>query len=67
MALQKFLNRTFPGDPQIDLTPKRYGPQTAKVVAEFQRRAGVSGPGVSPTGRQVGPRTWAALEHFGFR
>ena len=67
VALQKFLNRTFPGYSQIDLTPKRYGPQTAKVVAEFQRRAGVSGPGVSPTGRQVGPRTWAAVEHFGFR
>ena len=67
VALQRFLNRTFPGYSQIDLAPKRYGPQTAKVVAEFQRRAGVSGPGVSATGRQVGPRTWAALEHFGFR
>ena len=55
VALQKFLNRTFPGYSQIDLVPKRYGPQTAKVVAEFQRRAGVSGPGVSVTGRLVGP------------
>ena len=67
VALQRFLNRTFPGYSQIDLAPKRYGPQTAKVVAEFQKRAGVSGPGVSAAGRLVGPRTWAALEHFGLR
>jgi hypothetical protein len=67
LALQKFLNTTFPGYSSIDLAPKRYGPQTAKVVAEFQRRAGVSGPGVSATGKLVGPPTWAALEHFGFR
>jgi hypothetical protein len=66
-ALQRFLNRTFPAYSHIDLAPKRYGPQTAKVVAEFQRRAGLSGQGVSPTGRFVGPPTWAALEHFGFR
>lgn len=66
-ALQKFLNKTFPAYSHIDLVPRRYGPQTAKVVAEFQRRAGVSGEGVSVSGRFVGPPTWAALEHFGFR
>lgn len=66
-ALQRFLNKNFPAYSHIDLAPKRYGPQTTKVIAEFQRRAGVSGPGVSAAGRFVGPLTWAALEHFGFR
>jgi hypothetical protein len=63
-ALQKFLNATFPAYSHIDLGPQRYGPQTVAVVAEFQRRAGVTGPDVD--GRIVGPRTWAALDSFGF-
>jgi Putative peptidoglycan binding domain len=63
-ALQRFLNATFPLYSHIDLGPERYGPQTVAVVAEFQRRAGVTGPDAD--GRTVGPRTWAALEHFGF-
>jgi hypothetical protein len=64
-ALQKFLNATFPAYSHIDLGPQRYGPQTAAVIAEFQRRAGVTGPDAD--GTIVGPRTWAALERFGFR
>jgi len=64
-ALQRFLNATFPLYSHIDLGPQRYGPQTVAVVAEFQRRAGVTGPDAN--GRTVGPRTWAALERFGFR
>jgi hypothetical protein len=64
-ALQKFLNATFPLYSHIDLGPQRYGPQTVTVVAEFQRRAGVTGP--EADGRTVGPRTWAALEHYGFQ
>ena len=64
-ALQRFLNDTFPLYSHIDLGPQRYGPQTVAVVAEFQRRAGVTGPDAD--GRTVGPRTWAALERFGFR
>ncbi len=64
-ALQKFLNATFPLYSHIDLGPERYGPQTVAVVAEFQRRAGVTGPDAD--GRTVGPRTWAALERYGFR
>lgn len=64
-ALQAFLNATFPLYSHIDLGPRRYGPQTVAVVAEFQRRAGVTGPDAN--GRTVGPRTWAALESFGFR
>ena len=63
-ALQKFLNTTFPAYSHIDLGPERYGPQTVAVVAEFQRRAGVTGPDAD--GRTVGPRTWAALKHYGF-
>jgi peptidoglycan hydrolase-like protein with peptidoglycan-binding domain len=63
-ALQKFMNATFPLYSHIDLGPDRYGPQTVAVIAEFQRRAGVTGPDAD--GRTVGPRTWAALEHFGF-
>jgi hypothetical protein len=67
LSVQKFMNRTFPLYSHIDTAPKRYGPQTSKVIAEFQRRAGVSGTGVLKTGRQIGPPTWAALEFFGFR
>lgn len=67
LSVQKFMNRTFPLYSHIDVAPKRYGPQTSKVIAEFQRRAGVSGPGVLTTGKQIGPPTWAALEFFGFR
>lgn len=64
-ALQKFLNATFPLYSHIDLGPERYGPETVAVVAEFQRRAGVTGPDAD--GRTVGPHTWAALERYGFR
>jgi hypothetical protein len=64
-ALQRFLNDTFPLYSHIDLGPERYGPQTVATVAEFQQRAGVTGPDAD--GRTVGPRTWAALEHYGFR
>lgn len=64
-ALQTFLNDTFPLYSHLDLD-QQYGPQTAAVVAEFQRRAGVTGPGVDVDGRTVGPLTWAALERFGF-
>jgi hypothetical protein len=63
-ALQKWLNATFPAYSHIELGPQRYGPQTVAVIAEFQRRAGVTGPDAD--GRIVGPRTWAALEHYGY-
>ncbi len=63
-ALQAWLNKTFPSFSRIDLGPQRYGPQTVAVIAEFQRRAAVTGPDAD--GRIVGPRTWAALERFGF-
>jgi len=65
-SVQQFMNKTFPAYSHIDLGPKRYGPQTSKVVAEFERRAGVAGAGVDPAGRSIGPRTWSALEFYGF-
>ncbi len=65
LALQWWLNRVFPSYSRIDLKPQRYGPQTVAVIAEFQRRAGVTGPDVD--GRLIGPRTWAALEAHGYR
>jgi Glycosyl hydrolases family 25/Putative peptidoglycan binding domain len=62
-ALQAWLNATFPLYSHIDLGPQRYGPQTVAVIAEFQRRAGVSG---ETDGRVIGPDTWAALELHGY-
>ena len=67
LQVQKFMNRTFPLYSHLEVVSKIYGPQTSKVIAEFQRRAGVSGTGVLANGRQIGPPTWAALEFFGFR
>lgn len=66
-TVQKFMNRTFPLYSHLETTSKIYGPETAKVIAEFQRRAGVTGTGVSKAGTRIGPVTWAALERFGFR
>jgi Phage tail lysozyme/Putative peptidoglycan binding domain len=63
-ALQAWLNKTFPSYSRIDLGPQRYGPQTIAVIAEFQRREGVTGPDAD--GRIVGPRTWVALERHGY-
>lgn len=63
VELQQFFNRAFPayeGTP-IPTGPKRFGPQTAGVVKEFQRRAGLTADGV------VGPKTYQALAGFGFR
>jgi hypothetical protein len=65
--VQKFMNRTFPLYSHLETTSKIYGPETSKVIAEFQRRAGVSGAGVSAAGKRIGPPTWAALEFYGFR
>lgn len=64
-AVQRWLNATFPAYSNIDLGPRRYGPQTVAVVKEFQRRAGVTGSDAD--GTVIGPRTWAAMEKLGFR
>jgi hypothetical protein len=46
------------GGQRGEVTEERYGPQTVAVIAELQRRAGVTGPDAD--GTTVGPRTWAA-------
>lgn len=60
-ALQTWLNRMYPSYSQIDLRPKRYGPQTVEVVTEWQRRSGLT-----PDGR-VGPASWREADRQGFR
>lgn len=60
--LQEWLNRTFPEYARIDLGPSRYGPQTAAVIAEFQKRVGIRGDG-----KNVGPQTSKALWTLGYR
>lgn len=61
VSLQRFLNRVFPSYSRIDLRPARFGPQTAGVVREFQRRSGLLDDAI------VGPATWTALERNGYR
>lgn len=57
-ALQKGLNRLFPTYSKL-AADGLYGPATASVIKEFQRRCGLSVDGV------VGPNTRATLKHFG--
>lgn len=61
--LQAWLNRMYPAYSKIDLGPKRYGPQTRAVIAEFQRRSGI----VGGDGRNIGPQTRGALWNAGYR
>ncbi|MCD2193542.1 DUF1906 domain-containing protein [Actinomycetospora endophytica] len=64
--LQLFMNRAFASYSHIDAGPgptSRCGPQTEAAVTEFQRRMGIS---TAPP-FAVGPKTWAALESFGFQ
>lgn len=63
LKLQQFLNKTFPLYSHIAPQTGYYGDQTAAVLAEFQRRSGIIGG----DGRNVGPRTAAALSRAGFR
>lgn len=63
--LQEWLNRTFPLYSRINPTSGYYGDQTTAVVREFQRRAGITGSDAD--GTHVGPRTVAALIHYGFQ
>lgn len=58
MELQAGMNKVFPSYSRLAVDGW-YGPSTAAVVREFQRRAGLYVDGV------VGPRTWAALAHYG--
>lgn len=63
--LQAWLNAMYPAYSRIDLKPQRYGPQTVKVIKEFQRRSGVTG--ADADGTIIGPRTWSALVAAGYR
>jgi hypothetical protein len=57
-ALQVGMNRVFPSYSKLAVDGL-YGPGTARVVKEFQRRCGLSQDGV------VGPNTRATLKQFG--
>lgn len=61
--LQEFLRMTFPSyfRPLLNADGV-YGPDTARWLAEFQRRAKVAGE----DGNRVGPATLAALATFGY-
>lgn len=60
--LQAFMNRMFPLYSQLPVTGF-YGPLTAGVIKEFQRRSGI----VGADGLNVGVQTRAALYNAGFR
>ena len=60
--LQAFLNRVFPLYSQMPVTGF-YGPLTAGVIKEFQRRSGI----VGADGLNVGIQTRSALYNAGFR
>lgn len=61
--VQVWLNTNFPAYSNISPTEGDYGPQTTKVIAEFQRRVGIIGG----DGRNVGPQTKQAMWQLGFR
>lgn len=60
--LQAFTNRVYPAYSQLPVTGF-YGPLTAAVIKEFQRRVGI----VGADGLNVGPLTAAKLYEAGFR
>lgn len=61
LKLQAWLNAHYPAYSKLDLGPQRFGPQTAGVVKEFQKRSGLTADGV------IGPITWGALIAAGYR
>lgn len=63
LRLQQFMTRVFPTYNSYRPTGY-YGMATTEGMAEFQRRAGVTGPDAN--GTIVGPRTLKALVSFGF-
>lgn len=62
--LQAWANRMFPAYASTPITPTAasYGPQTVRFLAEFCRRVGIASDG-----RDIGPKTAAALYAQGFR
>lgn len=61
--LQVWFNKNFPLYSNISPTEGDYGPQTTKVIAEFQKRVGI----VGGDGRNVGDQTKQHLWDLGFR
>lgn len=64
-SVQIFLARAFPAYAGDLPATGNYLDQTVAVVAEFQRRTGITGPDAN--GRDIGPRTWAQLVAHGYR
>lgn len=65
VSAQAWFKRMYSYAKDLDLGPRRYGPQTIAVVRQFQSRVGITGP--DAIGTIIGPRTWAAMEREGFR
>ncbi|MGE3487458.1 MAG: N-acetylmuramoyl-L-alanine amidase [Nitrospira sp.] len=61
--VQTFLNRRYSYAKGLPATGN-YLDLTVRVVKEFQARTGVTGPDAN--GRNIGPRTWAALRREGY-
>lgn len=63
-ALQAWANRMYPGYASTPIGPLsvNYGPQTARFLVEFCKRVGIASDG-----RDIGPKTAAALYAQGFR
>jgi peptidoglycan hydrolase-like protein with peptidoglycan-binding domain len=62
--VQNWYNRMYPryeDTPIPRLEPPRFGPQTKRVVQEFQRAVKLAPDGV------IGPQTWAAMVREGFK
>jgi peptidoglycan hydrolase-like protein with peptidoglycan-binding domain len=62
--VQNWFNRMYPryeDTPIPRVEPPRFGPQTKRVVMEFQRAVKLAPDGV------IGPQTWAAMVREGFK
>ena len=59
--LQEWGNQNFPAYCKIGPTAPNYGPQTSAFLREFCRRLGIGGDG-----KDLGPKTAAALVEHGF-
>ena len=62
--VQDWMNRMYPGyvnTPIPRVNPPRFGPQTKRVVIEFQRALNLAPDGI------IGPQVWAAMAKEGYR
>lgn len=63
--VQLFMARVFRDYARDLAATGNYIDETTRVIAEFQRRTGITGPDAD--GRTIGPRTWAQLVAHGYR